>query len=278
MPHHFAPDGARIAYDNIGTGRPLLLLHGLMAHRGFFARQHELADAFRLISIDLRGHGESRAVGDAPTIEQLAADVSGLAQSLDLQDAIGVGWSLGASVLWHVLTGPAAHRFAGSVVVDMTPRVMNDAHWRLGLSKEACEARRQAIETDFPTFATAAGQAIFAPSNADELADSVRWAGEEFAKNDAAAISTLWTSLVDQDFRSRLARIAQPTLIIHGAESHLYGADTADYVAAALPNARAISFDRSGHSPHFEQAELFNTAVRDFAASLPRVHERPNAA
>src|SRR3546814_11526704 len=92
----------------------------------------------------------------------------------------------------------------------MTPRVMNDAHWRLGLSKEACEARRQAIETDFPTFATAAGQAIFAPSNAAELADSVRWAGEEFATNDAAATSPLWTSLVDQDFRTRLHRIAPP--------------------------------------------------------------------
>src|SRR3546814_18493690 len=129
----------------------------------------------------------------------------------------------------------------------MTPRVMNDAHWRLGLSKEACEARRQAIETDFPTFATAAGQAIFAPSNADELADSVRWAGEEFAKNDAAAISTLWTSLVDQAFRSRLSRIAQPPLIIHGAERHLYCPDTADYGTAALPTPRAIYFTRPAH-------------------------------
>src|SRR3546814_11622709 len=103
-----------------------------MAHRGFFARQHELADAFRLISIDLRGHGESRAVGDAPTIDQLAADVSGLAQSLDLQAAIGVGWALGASVLWHVLTGPAAHRFAAPVFVYMTPPVITEANWRPG--------------------------------------------------------------------------------------------------------------------------------------------------
>src|SRR3546814_12035492 len=103
-----------------------------MAHRGFFARQHELADAFRLISIDIRGHGESRAVGDAPTIQQLAADVSGLAQSLDLQDAIGVGWSLGASVLWHVLTGPAAHRFVGSVLVHMAPRATRSEERRVG--------------------------------------------------------------------------------------------------------------------------------------------------
>ncbi len=278
MPHYTAPDGARIAYDDMGEGRPLLLLHGLMAHRGFFARQHELADSFRLIAVDLRGHGETQSPGEAPTIEQLTADVAGLADSLDLQDAIGVGWSLGASVLWDVLTGPAAHRFAGSVIVDMTPRVMNDQSWRLGLSEEACEARRRAIETDFPTFATAAGQAIFAASNAGTLAESARWAGEEFAKNDAGAISALWSSLVHQDFRARLGRIAQPTLIIHGAESHLYGSDTADHLEAALPHARAVRFDRSGHSPHFEQPELFNRAIRDFAASLPRVREHPTAA
>ena len=138
MPHYIAPDGARIAYDDVGEGRPLLLLHGLMAHRGFFGRQSELGDEFRLISIDLRGHGESRAAGEAPTVEQLAADVAGLTDSLDLRDAIGIGWSLGASVLWHVLTGPAGHRFAGSVIVDMTPCVMNDADWRLGLSSKAC--------------------------------------------------------------------------------------------------------------------------------------------
>src|SRR3546814_16994759 len=104
----------------------------------------------------------------------------------------------------------------------MTQRVMNDAHWRLGLSKEACEARRQAIETDFPTFANAAGQAIFAPSNADELADSVRWAGEEFAKNAAAAISTLWTSLVDQAFRNSIALVAQPPPTTHRPATHIY--------------------------------------------------------
>lgn len=271
MPHYIAPDGARIAYDDIGAGRPLLLLHGLMAHRGFFSRQHELAEQFRLISVDLRGHGETRSPGERPTIEQLADDVSGLADALDLEDAIGVGWSLGASVLWQVLAGPAARRFAGSVVIDMTPCVMNDADWRLGLSPDACEARRQAIESDFQAFATQAGQAIFAPSAGDALAEEARWAGEEFAKNDAAAISALWSSLVAQDFRDRLGRIGQPTLIAHGAHSHLYGSDTADHLGVALPNSRILQFECSGHSPHFEQPELFNRAISDFAASLPRV-------
>jgi pimeloyl-ACP methyl ester carboxylesterase len=270
LPHFIASDGARIAYDDAGSGRPIVLLHGLMAHRGFFTRQLALADSFRVIAIDLRGHGESRQAGEAPSVEQLAHDVSALAHYLDLQDAIGIGWSLGASVLWHVLAGPASERFAGSVIVDMTPRVLNDDDWQLGLSREMCEARRRAIEEDFTAFATNAGQAIFAaPSDARIAA----WAGREFARNDSAAISALWASLVEQDFRDILSRIRQPTLIVHGAHSHLYGSDTADHLGAVLLDSNILQFDRSGHSPHLEQPELFNQAIKDFAASLPRVRD-----
>src|SRR3546814_13772959 len=107
----------------------------------------------------------------------------------------------------------------------MTPRVANDGAWQLGLSGEACEARRRAIEEDFRSFATHAGQAIFAQPGHFHLA---RWAGEEFARNEPKAISALWSPLVRLDLREMLARIRQPHLILHGAPSHLYGPATAE--------------------------------------------------
>src|SRR5688572_6855561 len=148
----------------------------------------------------------------------------------------------------------------------MTPRVLNDEDWDLGLSRETCEARSQAIRDDFPAFAAAAGQAIFAAPGAE--ADR---AASAFAANDPAAIGALWESLVAEDFRPLLPSIRQPTLVVHGAQSHLYGADTAGHLVEALPDARAIAFDRSGHAPHLEQAGLFNAVLRDFAAELPPV-------
>jgi pimeloyl-[acyl-carrier protein] methyl ester esterase len=270
LKHFTASDGARIAYQDEGSGRALVLLHGLMAHSGFFERQRALASEFRLIGIDLRGHGES-AGGGSPSVEQLAEDVAGIAEALELEQAIVVGWSLGAPVLWHVLSGPAADRFAGAVVVDMTPRVLNDGEWQLGLSQEICEARRLAIRDDFPNFAIGAGQAMFAQPVREEHRALADWAGEEFARNDPAAIDALWSSLIEQDFRPVLSKIRQPTLVIHGAHSQLYGSDTAKYLVGALPNARAMRFDRSGHAPQLEQPDLFNATIRDFAASLPRV-------
>ena len=272
MQHFAASDGARIAYRDEGTGRPLVMLHGLMAHSGFFARQRSLTGEFRLVSIDLRGHGASRAANGTLTVERLAADVAELAETLELEGAVGIGWSLGASVLWHLLAGPAAPRFAGAVVIDMTARVMNDDGWELGLSPEACEARRVAIRDDFETFAAGAGQAIFAQP-IDGCQDLADWASFEFCRNDPAIIGAVWASLVKQDFRDMLGRIEQPTLIVHGAHSQLYGARTAEHLVRVLPDARAVEFAESGHAPQIEQPDLFNQTLREFAAGLPRARQ-----
>ena len=265
-----ASDGAQIAYCDEGAGTPLVLVHGLMAHGGFFREQAPLADGFRLIRIDLRGHGSSSLGSDATTVERAAADVAELAEHLDLTKAIGVGWSLGATILWHVLAGPAASRFAGAVVIDMTARVLNDSEWDLGLSAEACEARSAAIRDDFPGFAAGAGQGIVAQPLDEDSKALAEWASAEVVRNVPATISAFWSSLVRQDVRALLERIQHPTLIVHGAQSRLYGDDTADHLVAALPDARAVRFDRSGHAPHLEQPRLFNRQIEDFADRLFR--------
>lgn len=277
--HYFtAPDGAKIAYRDEGRGRPLLLLHGMMAHGGFFKNQRALGEEFRIVTVDLRGHGQSLRDGEAPTIEQLADDVAALIAHLDITEAVGIGWSLGAVVLWHVLAGPEADRFAGAVIVDMTPRVLNDGDWQLGLSSDVCEARRLAIRDDFDNFALSAGAAIFAqPLDAATMREA-QWAGEEFARNDPAVMGAIWNSLVEQDLRPSLGAIGQPTLVVHGAHSQLYGPGTAEYLTSVLPASQSRQFDRSGHAPHLEQPELFNALVKDFAASLPHTRQQETTA
>jgi pimeloyl-[acyl-carrier protein] methyl ester esterase len=277
LPHFTAPDGARIFYRDEGVGRPLVLLHGMMAHGGFFRMQDALAANFRLVAIDLRGHGQSPGNGSGFSVETLAEDVAAVAEQLDLQGAIGIGWSLGASVLWRLLSGTSGRRFAGAVIVDMTPKVLNEGGWELGLSPELCEARRQAMSDDFETFAQAAGSAIFAQPVRDEHQALAAWAGAEFARNDPAAISAIWTSLVEEDLRPALPRIGQPTLVVHGAHSQLYGSATAEHLVAALPDARAVPFSRSGHAPHLEEPDRFNALLHDFAASLPPVFQTQTA-
>jgi pimeloyl-ACP methyl ester carboxylesterase len=273
-----ASDGVQIAYRDTGRGTPIVLLHGLLAHAGFFQGQAALAEDFRIIAVDLRGHGASLAEdGAPPAVERMAADVAELAEALDLEGAIGVGWSLGATILWHVLAGRAGPRFAGAVVIDMTARVRNDDEWDLGLSPEACEARSLAINDDFESFALTAGQAIFAQPVAEEHRKLADWVSLQFARNDAEAIGAVWASLVRQDMRALLDRIEHPTLIVHGGRSELYGDDTAGHLVAALPHARAVRFENSGHAPHLEEPDLFNATLKDFADRLSLVPTRQNS-
>ena len=111
---------------------------------------------------------------------------------------------------------------------------------------------------------------------APEHRDLADWASLEFAAQRCRPRSARsGRSLIRQDVRALLERIQHPTLIVHGAQSQLYGDDTADHLVAALPNARAVRFDRSGHAPHLEEPELFNATLRDFAERLSRAARHP---
>jgi len=92
---HELPDGARMAYDDAGSGRPVLLIHGVSVSRRFFERNvGALAERFRVIDLDLRGHGESPACEGGHTVAQYARDVRHLIDALGLGDAVLVGWPI----------------------------------------------------------------------------------------------------------------------------------------------------------------------------------------
>jgi len=59
---HDLPDGAQLAYDDKGSGRDVVLIHGMCMTRRYFDRNvDELAERFRVVRVDLRSHGDSPA-------------------------------------------------------------------------------------------------------------------------------------------------------------------------------------------------------------------------
>ncbi len=245
-----------------------MLLHGLTANsRLYDAQVAGLADRFSLVCPDFRGHGQTRS-SDELTVDRLAQDVAGLVRHLDLSHAIGVGWSLGAMVLWHVLIGSEAERFDGAVVIDMTARVPNDESWQLGLRNSERRVARS-DESWTQRCARIAGSVV-AEGLQEERGALIERLSGEMAACDPEAAEMLGASLAQQDFRETLAAIDTPTLIAYGARSQYYPTETSAFLARALPNGRRIRFDRSGHAPHLEQPDLFNRVIADFAAGLPR--------
>lgn len=78
------PDGAKIYFEDQGQGQPLVLIHGWLCSSKFWVKNVEkLAKDFRVISVDLRGHGNSSKILSGHTISQYAQDVRTVIMHLD---------------------------------------------------------------------------------------------------------------------------------------------------------------------------------------------------
>lgn len=274
MPLFEAPGRAPLAYADEGPrsggAGPLLLIHGWAATSDFFRPQIDhFARTRRVIAPDLRGHGRSRTVA-GPTIEAMADDVAALMTALGLDEVVAVGWSMGATVLWKLLGGGRGGQIAGLVTIDMTPRILNDVAWRLGLADgfDALDCARAMVrmKEDWNQFSTrVAANALAGEKPAPAL---LREFESSFADNDADLMAMAWESLCNADVRDDLPRISTPMLVTHGMRSKLYAPAVSAFVAEAAPNAARAPFHRSGHAPHLEEPERFNRLLNDFAAVL----------
>src|SRR5262245_49140446 len=185
------PDGAAMAYADIGAGPPLLLVHGWAAHGGFFADlSARLAETHRVITPTLRGHPGS-AQGHAPcTIETLADDIAHFAAALDLKGVAALGWSMGAMARWAAAPKLGA-RLSALIVEDMAPRLVNDATWRDGLAggygAGDVAATLDEIAADWPAYVSRFAPRMFAPAARETRPNLIAWATAEMAKADPAA-------------------------------------------------------------------------------------------
>ena len=113
--HH--PDGARVAYRELGAGPPLALLHSAMlSHKEWEPAVEQLADRFRVVLPDLPLHGDSEDRPRHPyTLDWFAEVLGGFAAEVLGPRPLIAGHGAGAEILLHaVLTGRIAARAAGA--------------------------------------------------------------------------------------------------------------------------------------------------------------------
>jgi pimeloyl-ACP methyl ester carboxylesterase len=263
-------NGGYLKYEDAGSGRPIVLLHGWGMRGEFFREQQAaLSSRFRVVVPDLRGHGGSSHLEDGQGLPTLIDDVAELLASLDLSQTILIGWSMGAMVAWGVMQRKEAERVSGLVTIDMVPRLLNDNNWKFGL-REGQDAGVFSgavgrMLADWPGFTRILVPRIFARGHEAQRETLTDWLVRETEKNHPESMAQLWLSMVDQDFREELAHIDVPALVAYGAHSQLYSAEASEWVANKIPNARRVGFANSGHAPHLEEPDLFNREIETFA-------------
>ncbi|MEE2945782.1 MAG: alpha/beta fold hydrolase [Pseudomonadota bacterium] len=241
---------------------PVLFLHGwAMQGAVFNDLSRRLGPAFECHIPDLPGHG-ARCEDDA-SIDACVALAKDWIDRLD--QPILVGWSMGAAVAWSYLAKHGAAKLRALVTVDMSPRMVPDTDWDLGLRGQSAEhiyATSEKIIPKWPRLAESIAHTMFAPGSAPVMSRSE--ALKLLLSQNPAHLRPLWDDMVAMDMRASIAKIDIPYLVCSGAQSRLYADETSTWLVERARYASAKRFAHSGHSPHLEEPDAFCEALCDF--------------
>lgn len=287
MPYYVTDDHVKLYYEVRGTGKPVMLIHGLTAnHRHFKKQIPALVRHYQVITPDLRGHGDSEAPEHGLTLKRLAADIRELVDYLGLKSLSFIGWSMGAHVIFEYIKNYTCKGIEKFVIIDMTPKLLKAPEWDCGLP--GVFSRKQgdfghednlfmlaAMVENWENYSRIVAQRILSKSLYNENLEfnppadfrgkeDLPWLYEESRKNTPHAIIALWISMSMQDYRPVLKEITVPCLLTYGLESNYYPPANYEYMQSQIPDARTVSFTGCGHALHIQDPEKFNELVIDF--------------
>ena len=208
-----------------------------------------LAERFRVVRYDTRGHGASPVPAGECTIDGLARDLLGLLDHAGIGRASLAGVSLGGMTAM-ALAAAAPERVDRLVLCCTSSRLGPPELWR----------DRIATVLDGGTPAIADGQLgrWFTPA-ADP--DTVRRFDVMLRAQPAEGYAACCAAIRDMDLRERLPSIAAPALVIAAREDPATPPEHADVIAAGIPGARQVMIERAAHLANVERPEEVTAAM-----------------
>jgi 3-oxoadipate enol-lactonase len=263
----FMLENGFLEYERMGKGTPLLFIHGYPLSKKIWAAQtKKLTDIAEVISVDLRGHGESYPFSGPYTMDMLANDCYQLLNHLDIRPPFTIcGLSMGGYVTF-ALYRQVPQLFKGMILTST--RAAAD-------SPEGKTSRDTGIknvqEHGVPFITDGMLPKIVSPKTLQanpSLVASIRSIMLETSVN---GVSGALQGMRDRpDSTSLLTQIKCPVLIVHGADDQLILVSEAELMKQGIPDANLVIVPESGHLTNMEQPDLFNRAVRGFITSLPQ--------
>jgi pimeloyl-ACP methyl ester carboxylesterase len=257
------PGGLEIAYDEAGSGIPLLLVHGFPHDRTLWTGQlGGLPTYARVIAPDLRGFGGSTVRGPY-SIDQYADDLAAFLKSLGIARAVVAGLSMGGYIAFSMLR---RHRalIRGLLLADT----------RATADTDEIRANRMrmisVIEQDgMEALAARQLQTSFAPSTFDRQPELVETVRRMMASTPPeGAIGALRAMAERPDSTPLLGTIDVPTLAVGGAEDKITPPDVIRTMAAAIPRSRIEILEQGGHLCPLERPAAFNHVASEFLGTL----------
>lgn len=294
--HHTFPthDGGEVHVVERGTGRTFLLVHGVTVSTVVWHYQllDLVAAGYRVVALDIRGHGKSVAGEDGYTVAAMAEDVFTAARALDLHDAVAVGHSMGAMVLLQLL---ADHpELVNDGTISSIALVATSASPVLGNGVPAAAAAMVRVLTPAAGrgHLRMIGSQLPPGQSAGDLAALYCRLGfgshpspahVELLRSMASAIpapvlAELLATLLELDIRDLLAAILAPTLVVAGSRDLVTPPWHSRYLARHIPVAELHVLPGCGHMVMLERRQELARLLLDFAARSAPVARQPSPA
>jgi pimeloyl-ACP methyl ester carboxylesterase len=253
-------DGLSIAYEVRGKGdMALVFLHGWCGDREAWKHQLDaFAKDYRVVAIDLGGHGESGKDRKQWSVPGLAADVEAVVKAVGLKRVILVGHSMGGPV-----SLAAAKRMPGTVVAVVGVDTLQNADYKW--PEEQTKKVLQDFETDFKA-AMRAGVRGMLPEKVDP--ELLRWITTRAEAQDPKMAMALFRDFPRLDTKTLLKEAGVPVRCINSAGGFQYFTPTDSDVNKKYADYKAVLIESVGHYPMLEKPDEFNQKLRDVLKDL----------
>ena len=269
-------DGGSIHVVERGRGRPLVLLHGVTLQWWVWGAQfNTLADRYRVVAWDMRGHGSSVAGTDGVTLEAVADDLALVLERLDLHDAVVVGHSMGGMALARFCT--EHHRMFGnrcsalmflatSVAPVALPAVVGGGAGLVNLAQRFATAGMRAPRLrygwpDTPASALVVRAAFGRHATGAAVAE-VRQMISEVSPETAVEAGR---AIAEHDVRDDLGHVDLPTMVVVGDADLLTPPAHARAVAECVPGAQLRVLPGVGHQVMQEDPDALARLIDELA-------------
>jgi 3-oxoadipate enol-lactonase len=258
-------NGTSIAYDDVGAGPAIVLIHGFPFDRRMWHLQVPcLVEAgYRVILPDLRGFGESQVPEASWSLATQAADLVELLNYLGIGRAVFCGASMGGSVLFHLLDRYPT-KVAGACFVSSRSRGddMIEKVKRSEIVDKLSSGHRNEVNMILCTQLLGED----AISRHPDLARSLKsW----IESTDTRSLICGLQAIRDRkDFTSRIREFFQPTLVVTGDADRIVSPEHGRYLVQALTLGAGYEFPEAGHMVNLEQPENFNHCLLEFVSGV----------
>ncbi len=265
---YFDNDGCQLHYEQYGQGAPLVLVHGLgSSTRDWEYQIPALAAHYRVIALDVRGHGRSAKPRQRYQMSDFAADVAALIEHLELEPVHLVGISMGGMIGFQ-LAVDRPELLKSLCIVNSGPEIKpKSASDYLQLGKRWLFSRLLSLEA----LSKALGRMLFPHPEQAELRAKIE---ERWPQNDKRAYLASLDAIIGWGVREHLERIHCPTLVVTADRDYTPVSLKEQYVRE-MPNARLLVIENSRHATPMDQPQLFNSSLLAFLEEVEQAAFTP---